>query len=234
MAIKKNDFVEVEYTGRLKDGNVVFDTTEESVAKQNDIHSPNASYGSVIVCIGQNQLVKGLDAKLEGKEIGKHVIELKPEEAFGKKDAKLIQLVPTGKFREQKIMPVHGLQINFDGIMGTVKAVTGGRTIVDFNHPLSGKEVIYEVNVKRVVTDKKEQVDALFKLAGLDAQVVVEAETARVSFKKDLPEKLASEIKKKFEELVQIKIEFVKQVVDKKSAPKPQTSQNSAGQQQSL
>lgn len=211
MAIKKNDFVELEYTGRVKEGNVVFDTTDEATAKKEGIHSPSAKYGPVVICIGEGQILKGLDEKIEGKELGRHTIELKPEEAFGKKNAKLIQLVPTKKFREQNIVPVPGLQVNIDGIIGTVRTVTGGRTIVDFNHPLSGKEVIYEINIKRVVTDKKEQLASLFKLLGVEADVVVEGNNAKVLVKKQLPQDLAEELKKKFGELTGLNVEFAKQ-----------------------
>ena len=38
MPIKANDFVEIEYTGRLKDGNIIFDTTNEAVAKVLELH----------------------------------------------------------------------------------------------------------------------------------------------------------------------------------------------------
>ena len=43
--------------------------------------------GPVVICIGQNHVVKGLDQAIEGKEPGKHTIELSAENAFGKKDA---------------------------------------------------------------------------------------------------------------------------------------------------
>ena len=43
--------------------------------------------------------------------------------------------------------------LNFDGKMGKVLSVSGGRVLVDFNHPLAGKEVIYEINVKKIIQD---------------------------------------------------------------------------------
>ncbi len=207
MAIEKKDFVEIEYTGRLKEGNIIFDTTDEKTAKENSIYASNAKYGPIVVCVGEGHFLRGLDKSLEGREPGKHTIELKPEDAFGKKDAKLIQLVPTKKFFEQRINPVPGLQINFDGIIGVVRTVSGGRTIVDFNHPLSGKEVVYEVNIIRVVTDAKEKINALLKtlLAVEDAEVDVKEGKAEINLKKDLPEKVADELKKKIAELMDVK-----------------------------
>ena len=46
--VKKHDFVEIEYTGRVKEGNAIFDTTEEKVAKENGIDK-NADYSPVII-----------------------------------------------------------------------------------------------------------------------------------------------------------------------------------------
>ncbi len=52
MAIKEGDFIKLSYTGKVN-GNV-FDTTFEEEAKTAGIHSPNAIYGPVTICVGQN------------------------------------------------------------------------------------------------------------------------------------------------------------------------------------
>jgi len=92
--VSKKDFIEVEYTGKIKDGNIIFDTTDEKVAKENNLEA-NSDYGPVVICIGEQQLLKGLDKNLEGKDIGKEYdIDIDPEDGFGKKNAKLIQLIP--------------------------------------------------------------------------------------------------------------------------------------------
>ena len=149
--IKKHDFVEIEYTGKLKEDNIIFDTTDEKTAKENNLHS-NTDYGPVIICVGEEQILKGLDKNIEGKEIGKEYnVDIKPEDAFGSKNAKLIQLIPTSKFKQQKIQPMPGMQLNIDGVVGTVKTVSGGRTLVDFNHPLAGKELLYKIPVYQTV-----------------------------------------------------------------------------------
>ena len=143
IVVKYHDFVEIEYTGRTKDDNSIFDTTEEKVAKENGVYDKHVSYSPVIVCIGQNNILKALDDQMIGKETGKeYVFEISSEEAFGKRDAKLIQLIPAKKFRQQKIQPFPGLQLNIDGIFGIVKTVSGGRILVDFNHPLAGKDIV--------------------------------------------------------------------------------------------
>src|SRR3989338_8236930 len=101
MAYKKGDFIELEYTGTLKEEGVVFDTTDETVAKDNQIHNAQTQYGPVIVCIGEGHVIKGLDENLVGKVDGEYEIIIAAEEAFGKKNPKLLRLLPLSAFRKQ-------------------------------------------------------------------------------------------------------------------------------------
>ncbi len=229
MPIKKKDFIELEYTGRLKDGNDVFDTTDEKTAKDTGMHKPNALYGPVVICVGENHVLKGLDAAIESKEIGKHKIELTADKAFGKKDVKMIQMIPLKKFSEHEVRPFPGLQINIDEVMGTVKTVSGGRVLVDFNHPLSGKDVVYEIKINKIVADKKIQIDALMKLLlGVkDAGITVQGDDAKITLKAELPKQFAEELAKKITELTGIKkIEFAKE--EKKAETKKETEKPKA------
>lgn len=164
MAIKEKDFVEIEYTGMTKEENIIFDTTDEEVAKDTGLFNPNMPYGAVTICIGTNAILKGLETYLIGKEPGEYKVELSSEDAFGKKDAKLLKIVPTSVFKKANIDAVPGLQVNMDGAIGTIRTITGGRSIVDFNHPLSGKDVVYEIKVNKIVTDKTEQIKSYIAL----------------------------------------------------------------------
>lgn len=157
MAIKKGDFVEIDYVGRVKETNAVFDVTNAELAKQHHVHNPKMTYHSQIVCVGEQHVVPGLDAFLEGRELKTYTVSLSPEQAFGKKDPKLMQLLPMTQFHKEKINPFPGLQLNLNGMMGIVRSVSGGRVIVDFNHPLAGRDVVYELTIKQVVTDAGEQ-----------------------------------------------------------------------------
>ena len=161
--INKGDFIEIDYIGRLKDNNEIFDLTNKDDAKKNNIYNDKFKYGSKIICVGNSILVNGLDEFLIGKECKEYKIELLAEKAFGKKDPKLIKLVSISMFNKQKIKPFPGLQLNFDGMLGTVKTVSGGRVIVDFNHPLAGREVIYDIKIKRIVNEDKEKIDSLLE-----------------------------------------------------------------------
>ena len=224
MAIKKGDFIELEYTAKVKGENIVFDTTDEKIAKEQQLHQEGASYGPVIICVGEVQVLKGMDEALEGKEPGKaYTFDIIPEKGFGKKDAKLLRLIPTAKFRQQKIAPMPGLQVDIDGIMGIVKTVTGGRVIVDFNHPLSGRELEYQVSIKRIVNDAKEQLQAVFTMNGIkDAQISLEGQKAVVTLPIALPEKAVEPFKEGILKMVKdLKaVEFIAKKDDEESQEK--------------
>jgi FKBP-type peptidyl-prolyl cis-trans isomerase 2 len=200
MSIAKGDFVELDYTGALDDG-MLFDTTDVALAKKHGLNSN----GPVLVVIGEKHVLPGLDTALVGKELGKsYAVKLQSENAFGKRSADMMQLVPTKRFHEQKINPYPGLRINLDNMQGLVRSVSGGRVIVDFNHPLSGRDVQYEFTVKKKVTDLKEKVVALIalQLGQKDAPVRVEGKDATVALKFELPKELVPEFNKEFKRLI--------------------------------
>ena len=158
--IKKHDFVEVDYTGKLPDG-TLFDTTSETVALEHHFHAEKTKYGPIIICVGEHQILPGLDQEIMGKEIGtEYTMTLAPENAFGKRDIKQLKVIPLNTFRQHNLAPQPGLQVDVDGERGTVTSVSGGRVIVNLNHPLAGKEVVYTIKVNRKVTDVQEQLTA--------------------------------------------------------------------------
>jgi len=211
MPIKDKDFVEIEYTGKTDTGEV-FDTTDKEVAKNAGIDQGNAHYGPAIICVGQGHVLKGLDEWLVGKKPGgpSHV-DLTPEKAFGKKNTKFIQLIPTKRFIEQKVRPEVSMPVNIDGMYGVIKTVTGGRTVVDFNHPLANKSVSYDITIKSVVTDTIKKVEALCKLHHLhDAKVSVNNYTATITVSRELPQELRDEFSKEIVELTGVKtVKFI-------------------------
>ena len=206
--IKKGDFVELDYTGKVKVGEKVFDTSNEDVAKSNNIYNSNMEYGPIIICIGESHVIKGLDEKLEGREIGKdYEFDIDSENAFGKKNPKLMKTVSNSLFRKQKMNPYPGLQINADGMIGTVRSVTGGRVILDFNHPLAGRELIYSVKIIKLVDDAEIQVDSLLKFSlfmlGKDNfKVKIVEDELKITCKIMVPEQLQKPFEEKVKKLV--------------------------------
>jgi len=209
--ISKGDFLEIEYTGKIKEDNAIFDTTDEKVAKENDLHGHD--FSPSVICIGEEQVLKGIDKNLEGKEVGKEYdFEIPPEDSFGSKDTKLIQLIPTSKFKKQNIQPMPGMQLNIDGMIGTIKTVSGGRTMVDFNHPLAGKDLTYKVKVNKKIEDDKEKLAGYVKLSlGItDFTAELKEGNATITLKKDIPEEIKKTINEKATQLISSikKVEF--------------------------
>lgn len=164
MTLKKHDFVEMEYTATDQQTSKIFDLTSEKEAKKHNIYNSKAKYGPITICIGENQIIQGLDKSLIGKEINKpYTIDITPEEGFGKKDPKLMKLLPLKIFKKQNIQPFPGLQINLDNLRGTVRSVSGGRVIMDFNHPLSGHNLTYKIKVTKIITDTKIKTESILK-----------------------------------------------------------------------
>ncbi len=180
--IKKGDFIEVSYTGTLDDG-TFFDTTDETVAKKHNSYDAKHSYKPIVVCIGEKHLLAGLDTFLVGKEIGKkYHVKLDAADAFGRKDPKLMKLIPLSVFKKQNMMPQPGTMFEIDGTPGVIRSVNGGRVIIDFNHPLSGRDVIYDITILRKEEDTAEQVKAILaiKLNLHDIEVTVTGNKATI------------------------------------------------------
>tara|TARA_Y100000310_G_scaffold316956_1_gene369285 strand:+ start:5383 stop:6057 length:675 start_codon:yes stop_codon:yes gene_type:complete len=212
--IKKHDFIELDYTGKLADG-TIFDTTKEAIAHDANIPHNHGNLKAVIVCLGESQLLPGLDAFLEGKEIGQDLkVTLQPEQAFGKRDVKKVKIVPISTFKEHKVQPQPGLEIDVDGERGIVRSVSGGRVIVNFNHPLAGKEVTYEVVVNKKIDDKKEQIKyylhTVLRMPLDKLKVEITEGKAKVELPMVLPEQFTGALSDKLKEVIKLKeIEFI-------------------------
>ncbi|RLG19031.1 peptidylprolyl isomerase [Nanoarchaeota archaeon] len=167
--VEQGAFVELEYVGRVASTNFIFDATSKLDPDVEKVSGP------VKVVVGENFLIKGLEEALIGKREGDvFEIEISPEKGFGKKKAELIKMVPLKDFLKYGVNPEPGMQVDFDGLIATVRTVTSGRVIVDFNHPLSGQTLKYKVKVKRIIEDPKEKVNILIKLyTGKDLDVVL-------------------------------------------------------------
>lgn len=201
----KGDFVEVEYTGKIKDPEVIFDTTDEKTAKEAGLHNPKLQYGPVIVCIGQGQLIQGLDKAAEGKELGKEYdVDISPEDAFGKKRGDLMKLVPLAQFKKQGVNPVLGMQLNIDGVVGTVRSISGGRVIIDFNHPLAGKQLHYRFKINKKITDSKEKLMSFINLEmGIKKENIsidMKEDSTLIKIKKNIPKDVSEHFEKKLSE----------------------------------
>ena len=160
MTIKKNDFIEIEFTGKITGTDEIFDTNIKADAKKAELNTKDIK--PFILSVGHKMLPNGFDADLEGKEVRKsYTLDLKPEDAFGKRNPQMIRMIPTKHFHEQKIDPQRGMKLALDGQLVKILSSDRGRTLVDFNNPLAGKPVTYTYKIKKLVTEQKQKIDAL-------------------------------------------------------------------------
>jgi peptidylprolyl isomerase len=158
MAVKPGDFLLVNFTLKVKESGETVDTTYDAVAKDAHLHRHDATYGPRFIILGEGWLPKGLEDSLVGADIGKQTtVELPPEKGYGARDPAKMRLVPLRRFREQGV-PNPGAQIELDGRPAVVRAVGAGRVQVDYNHPLAGRTLIYDVSIEKVVEDDNEKV----------------------------------------------------------------------------
>ena len=203
MVIKEKDFIAVTYTGRLKDNNKIFDTNNLELAKKLNLFNPKHSYEAEIICVSQGDVVKGLDESFIGKELNQeYTVEIVPEKAFGKRDAKLFQLISAKVFKDQNIRPMPGLPVTINNMPGVVKTVSGGRILVDFNNPLAGKVILYEVKVNKLVTDITEKAKGYLKMFLGLKKVNIEAKENNLEIKLKLPENIQEVTKANLKERI--------------------------------
>lgn len=204
--IKKGDIVELSFTGRLENGEV-FDTTDSNIIK-------NAK--NVIIKVGNNEVVKGLDEALENKEIGKdYEVTISPEKGFGKRDPNLIRVYPLAEFRKHKIEPYPGLALELDGAYARVKSVNGGRVIVDFNHPLSDHTLKYSFKIIKKFETNLDIANAIVKKYNLNATVEEENNKLILKYKGKSTPNLEKGLKEIFKNYANIEIELRFENVEK-------------------
>ncbi len=196
--MNEGDFIRIDFVGRIKESGQIFDLTKEDVAKENAIFNPEFKYGPVPVIVGSNLIIKGIEKTLKDMKIGeKKKIEVPQEEGFGKRSEKLIKLIPISEFKKQNMEPYPGMIVNMNNVSGRVMSVSGGRITVDFNHPLAGKELEYDLEITEQIKDENKQVNAILelyiKMKDGDAEVSVKDGVAEINIRVDVHRKTKEE-----------------------------------------
>lgn len=206
--IQKNDFIEIEFTGKAN--GEIFDTTNKEEAEK--IGMENANVKPLIISVGNQMLVQGFDEALVNKEIGKkYSIHLKPEKAFGTRNPSLVKLMPIRVFREKNLEPKPGMAFQLDNYIVRILSVSGGRVSVDFNNPLAGKEIDYEFKIKRKIEDDREKVNALqdfFFKQRFEFKIEIKEKNKKVIFKNKEIKPILDILKDKFKLIMELDFEI--------------------------
>lgn len=134
--IKDGMMVSLEYTLKSSDGKVMETSKGREPLKY--IH-------------GQKMMIPGLEKELTGMKIGgeKHVT-VKPEDGYGKINPNAVQEIPKEK------IPPNGLKVGAvlaakspEGMVVpmTVRQVKEKTVVLDMNHPMAGKTLVFDVKV---------------------------------------------------------------------------------------
>lgn len=144
--VKEGDKIAITYVGMVDSG-LVFDRSHEKEP--------------YIFVVGRSKVFPALEKQIIGMKAGETKrIRLLPEEAFGEIAGDLLIEVPMEKLPEgikphvgmQFILPLESLEKPYPF---TIIAVGEVSISVDANHPLAGRDVIYEVKVLGIKHPKK-------------------------------------------------------------------------------
>jgi len=162
MPFEKGDFVLIDYIAKVKETGEVFDTTQEDVAKKERLYKEGEIYEPKLVVIGENWVLKALDESLPNLELNKTApVEISPDKAFGNRDPAKVRLIPLRRLLAKGVTPQLGMRLEFEGKLAVVRTMGAGRVQLDFNPPLAGKTLVYEVTVGKKLETKEEKLNAL-------------------------------------------------------------------------
>jgi FKBP-type peptidyl-prolyl cis-trans isomerase SlpA len=138
--VKENDTVKVHYTGKLADGQV-FDSSEGK--------------DPIEFTLGQGQLIPGFEKGLIDMKLNeKKTINIAKDEAYGDSREDLIQEVQKSELPEE-IKPEVGMGLVSKSQDGremnlVIAEVKEESIVVDGNHPLAGKDLIFDLEVVEI------------------------------------------------------------------------------------
>ncbi|BBT14984.1 MULTISPECIES: FKBP-type peptidyl-prolyl cis-trans isomerase [Pseudomonadaceae] len=104
--------------------------------------------------VGDGNLLPGFENALFGLKAGdRRELPISPEQGFGQPNEQNVQVMPRGQFQDMELS--EGLLIIFNDaanaeLPGVVKAFDADRVTIDFNHPLAGKTLRFEVEILAV------------------------------------------------------------------------------------
>lgn len=131
--------VTLHFTLKLEDGTVVDSTRDKAPATFQ---------------VGDGNLPPGFEAPLKGLTDGDTgTYQVMPEHAFGQHNPQNVQLLKREDFQDIELEP--GTVMSFADpaggeLPGVIASVEGDQVEVDFNHPLAGRTLSFEVEVLEV------------------------------------------------------------------------------------
>ena len=137
VVIAEGTIVTLHFSLTLKDGEVIDSTFNEEPAT---------------FTVGDGNLLAGFEESVLGLRAGaKEVFTIDPEKGFGQHNPSNIQVMPRDQFDDDITLEA-GLVLSFADaqnaeLPGVVTEFDDKEVTVDFNHPLAGKNILFEVDI---------------------------------------------------------------------------------------
>jgi len=150
MKIEKTSFVTIDYLISLG---------------ENETYPPNGKPEEISFCIGWGAMPPGLEDAMIGMEPGdRKVVQLNAEEAYGEFDPELVMEVPRSDFSPDQELR-QGLVFETENDEGhtvyfIVQEVMDDKVVINFNHPLAGRELEINFTVQEVREATEEDLEA--------------------------------------------------------------------------
>ncbi len=138
--VKNGETVKIHYTGTLTDGQT-FDSSE--------------GRDPLEFTVGSGQIIGGLDAAMPGMEVGeKKQVQVPCDEAYGQVNPEMRQDIPRSNIPDE-IPLEEGIQLQMQSPDGQVMPVTvvevkDDAVTLDANHPLAGKDLVFDVELVEI------------------------------------------------------------------------------------
>ncbi len=146
MAIEKNQIVSIEY--EVRDGNSVVDS--------------NVGGAPLVFMFGQGQIIPGLENGIANMAIGeKSDVLVKAQDAYGEYNDEAVQELPREQFAGIELemgMSLYGQGEDGSTVQVIVKEIGEESVVIDFNHPLAGKELMFSVTINNIRDASAEEV----------------------------------------------------------------------------
>ena len=135
--VKEGDVVKVEYKGSLEDG-TVFDESKEGEP--------------LIFVVGSGQIIPGFDKAVVGMKLNEEKkVTIQKEDAYGERDETLVKVFPRNilpeNLKPRKDMILSMRDNNGRILPAKVVEVTADSLTLDLNHPLAGKNLVFDIKV---------------------------------------------------------------------------------------
>ncbi|MEH6813655.1 MAG: peptidylprolyl isomerase [Motiliproteus sp.] len=101
--------------------------------------------------VGDGNLLAGFEQALNGMSAGeKQVLRIMPEQAFGMPNPSNVQVIPKDRFKDMELEL--GMVMTFADaaqgeLPGVVQSIETKQVSIDFNHPLAGRTLFFEVEI---------------------------------------------------------------------------------------